>query len=138
MSSIPEEYHDFPNVFSKAKADKPTPHRPYDLKIDLKDGAAPPLGPIYSLSQSKFQSLREFVDEHLNMGFIRPSLSPHGAPVLFIKKKDGSLRLCVDFQVLNRLTKKDKYPLPQISDMLDTPRARLKSTPRSTSGMPTI
>jgi hypothetical protein len=78
MSSVPEEYYDFPDVFSKAKADKPADHRPYDLKIDLEEGAAPPLCPIYSLSQSEVQSLREFIDEHLNMGFIRPSLSPHG------------------------------------------------------------
>jgi hypothetical protein len=109
MSSVLEEYHEFPDVFSKAKADKHAPHRPYDLKIDLEDGAAPPLGPFYSLSQSEVQSLREFFDEHLNMGFICPSLSPHGAPVLFVKTKDGSLHLCVDFRGLNRLTKKDKY-----------------------------
>ena len=56
------------------------------------------------------------------MGFIRPTLSPHGAPVLFVKKKDGSLRLCVDFCGLNRISKKDRYPLPLISNLLDSPR----------------
>ena len=122
LSSVPKEYHDFPDVFSKAKAEKPAPHRPYDLRIDLEDGAAPPLAPIYSLSQSEIQALREFIDEHMNIGFIRPSVSPHGAPVLFVKKKDGSLRLCVDFRGLNKITKKDKYPLPRISDLLDRPR----------------
>ena len=56
------------------------------------------------------------------MGFIQPTSSLHGAPVLFVKKKDGSLRLCVDFRGLNRISKKDRYPLPLISDLLDSPR----------------
>src|ERR1700742_4351662 len=81
---------------------------------------------MYSLSQFELQTLCEFVDEHLAMGFIRPTRSPHGAPVLFIKKKDGSLRLCVDFRGLNAISKKDRYPLPLISDLLDAPpKARI-------------
>ena len=63
----------------------------------MDESAKPPLGPIYPLSQSKVSALRDFIDEHLAMGFIRPSNSPFGAHVLFIKKKDGSLQLCVDF-----------------------------------------
>jgi len=94
----------------------------YDLKIEIEDGAKPPLGPIYPLSESELVALREFIDEHLAMGFIRSSKSPFGAPVLFVKKKDGSLRLCVDFRRLNTITRKDKYPLPLISDLLDAPR----------------
>ena len=120
LSQIPAEYHDFADVFSKSKADTLAPHRPYDLKIDLEDGVSPPIGPMYSLSQSELGTLREFIDEHVNIGFIRPSKSPHGAPVLFIRKKDGSLRLCVDFQGLNRISKKDRYPLPMINDLLAT------------------
>ena len=81
---------------------------------------------MYSLSPSELWTLREFLDEHLSLGFIRPTSSPHGAPVLFVKKKDGSLRLCVDFRGLNRITKKDRYPLPLISDLLDAPgKARI-------------
>ena len=121
LSAIPEEYRDFSDVFSKAKADTLAQHRPYDLKIELEDGGRPPPGRVYSLSPSELKSLREFLDEHLSLGFIRPSSSPHGAPVLFVKKKDGSLRLCVDFRGLNRITKKDRYPLPLISDLLDSP-----------------
>ena len=120
LSHIPEEYHDFADVFSKTQADKLAPHRPYDLKIELEEGASPPIGPMYSLSQSELATLREFIDEHLRIGFIRPTNSPHGAPVLFIKKKDGLLGLCVDFRGLNRITKKDRYPLPLISDLLAT------------------
>src|SRR6266498_4718747 len=81
---------------------------------------------MYSLSQTKVQALHEFLDENLCIGFIRPSKSAHGTPILFIKKKDGSLRLCVDFCGLNHITKKDHYLLPLISDLLDTPgRARI-------------
>ena len=97
LSHVPEEYHNFADVFSKGKADTLPPHHPYDLKIDLEDGAVPPIVPMYSLSQSEMGALREFIDEHVRIGFIQPSKSPHGAPILFIRKKDGSLRLCVDF-----------------------------------------
>ena len=81
-----------------------------------------PHPPLYSLSNSELEALHTFIDEHLNMGFIRSSRSPHAAPILFVRKKDGSLRLCVDFRALNKVTKKDCYPLPLISDLLDTPR----------------
>jgi len=70
--------------------------------------------------------LKEFIDENLTNGFICSTSSSHGAPVLFVKKKDGSLRLCVDFCGLNKITKKDRYPLPLISDLLDSPcKARI-------------
>ena len=87
LSSVPEEYHDFADVFDKAKADILAQHQPYDLKINLEEGFTPPLGPIYSLSQTELTALREFIDKHVATGFIQPSRSPHGAPVLFAKKK---------------------------------------------------
>ena len=78
------------------------------------------------MSQAELKTLREFLDDHIAAGFIRPSQSPHGAPVLFAKKKDSSLRLCIDFCGLNEITKKDHYPLPLIADLLDTPgKARI-------------
>jgi hypothetical protein len=73
--------------------------------------------------QFELTAIGEFLDKHLSIGFIRLTKSPYGAPVLFIKKKDGSLRLCVDFHGLNAITQKDKYPLPLITDLPDTPRA---------------
>ena len=128
LSLVPADYHDFADVFNKVKADILAEHRPYDLKIELEEGASPPLAPIYSLSVTELATLRDFLDEHTKTGFIRPSLSPHGAPVLFARKKDGSLRLCVDFRGLNKITKKDRYPLPRINDLLDSPRkARIYS-----------
>ena len=121
LSSIPPEYHDYADVFSDTKANTLAPHRPYDLSLDLEGNQPPPPGPIYSLSQLELRALREFIDEHLTAGFIRQSASPHGAPVLFVKKKDGSLRLCVDYRGLNKITKKDRYPLPLVSDLLSAP-----------------
>jgi len=81
---------------------------------------------MYSLSQTEVQALREFLNENLCIRFICPSKAGHSAPILFVKKKDGLLRLCIDFCGLNRLTKKDRYPLPLISDLLDAPgKARI-------------
>ena len=129
LSQVPKEYHDFADVFSKSKAFKLAPHRPYDLKIELEEGSAPPVTPMYPLSQTELQTLRDFIEEHLRAGFIRSTTSPHGAPVLFIKKKDGSLRLCIDFRGLNKISKKDRYPLPFISDLLSTAgKARIYTT----------
>ena len=81
---------------------------------------------MYPLSEHELEALRTFLDENLQTNFIRPSRSTHGAPILFIKKKDGSLRLCVDYRGLNKISKKDRYPLPLIADLLDAPgKARI-------------
>src|ERR1700731_3388018 len=85
------------------------------------EGAKPPPGAVYSLSQSELHKLCEFLDEHLRIGFICPSRSPHRAPVLFMRKKNGNLHLCVDFRGLNKVTKKDHYPLLLTKDLLDVP-----------------
>ena len=122
LMSLPKEYHDFMDVFSKSKAGKLAEHQPYDLKITFDKGTVPPFSPIYSLSQEELAALRKFIDENLATGFICPSQPPCGAPVLFIRKKDGSLWLCVNFRGLNQISKKDHYLLPLISDLLDAPR----------------
>src|ERR1700726_584434 len=121
LLSVPEEYRGYSDIFSKKKADTLAPHCPYDLKINLVEGAEPPPGAVYSLSQSELCELCEFLDEHLCIKFICPSHSPHGAPVLFVWKKNGNLRLCMDFHGLNKVTKKDRYPLPLTKDLLDVP-----------------
>jgi len=116
-----QEYHKYTDVFSKSKAETLTPYHPYDLQIDLEKYSHPPIGTIYSLSKFE-QVLKEFIDENLTNGFICLTSSSYGALVLFVKKKDGSLRLCIDFRRLNKITKGDQYPLPLISDLLDSPR----------------
>src|SRR5260370_26201830 len=121
LSRVPQEYHKFRNVFSGEKANALAPHRPYDLKINLEEGVKPFHGPIYSLLPPELTALREFLEENVRNGFICPSKSPWGSLVLFVKKKDGSLRLCIDFRALNRVTEKDRYPLPLIPDLLNSP-----------------
>jgi hypothetical protein len=118
-SNIPSDYHDYLDVFSKDASNRLPEHRPYDLRIELDDETEIPTGPIYSLSEVEQTALREYIQENLTKGHIRSSSAPGGAPVLFVRKADGSLRLCVDYRRLNRLTRKDKYPLPLISGTLD-------------------
>lgn len=131
-STIPPEYADFADVFDKAKADSLPEHRDFDMKIELEEGKSPPLSRIYPLSPKEQQALREWLDENIANGFVSPSNSPHGAPILFVPKKDGSLRLCVDFRGLNSITKKDRYPLPLLSDLLDAPgKAKVYTKNRS-------
>jgi Reverse transcriptase (RNA-dependent DNA polymerase) len=119
LKNVPEVYHEFADVFSRQKADTLLPHQDCDLKISINEGVKIPVSPIYLLSEFELKTLWEFIDENLKTGFICPSDSPFGAPVLFIKKKDGSLWLCVNFQWLNAITRKDKYPLPLTSEFLD-------------------
>ena len=96
LSSVPLEYHDYADVFSKAKASELPLHHDYNLKIDLEDGTSLPLGTLYSLSPVELSALQTFIDENLGTGFICPTASSHAAQVLFVKK-DSSLWLCVDF-----------------------------------------
>jgi hypothetical protein len=94
---LQSKYQEFSDIFDKVKASTLPEHRPYDCPIDLKPEKEPPWGPIYNLSPSELKVLREFIDENLANGLIRHSRSPAGAPIFFVKKKDGSLRLVVDY-----------------------------------------
>ncbi|SGZ31712.1 BQ5605_C045g12237 [Microbotryum silenes-dioicae] len=122
-SALPSEYHHLLQAFSKAQADTLPPHRPFDLAIEIEDGKQPPFGPLYPLSEKELQALSTWIDENLSKGFIRPSTSPAGAPILFVRKKDGSLRLCVSYRGLNAVTLKNRYPLPLIPEALDRLRS---------------
>ena len=97
LSNVLEEYHDFANIFSKAKAEKLALHWPYDLKINLEEGTSPPIIPMYPLSQSELEVLHNFLDDHLQTRFIHQTSSSHGAQVIFALKKDKTLHLCIDF-----------------------------------------
>jgi hypothetical protein len=109
----------YTDVFSDANAKKLAPNRDIDLAIELQPGKEPPYGPIYPLSPRELAALKEFLEENLAKGFIRESKSPAGAPILFAPKKDGSLRLCVDYRGLNAITIKNRYPLPLITEIMD-------------------
>jgi len=118
-SVVPKEYHGFLDVFSKRSANTLAPHRPFNHRIPLTEGVQSHFGPIYLLSSVEQNALKEYIEENLEKGFIRPSESPAGAPILFVKKKDGSLRLCMDYRRLNAITIKNQYPLPLIGDLID-------------------
>jgi len=107
LSSILEEYHEYADVFSKSKAETLALYYSYNLWIDLEKDSHPLVGTIYSLSKFEQKALKEFIDENLTNGFICLTSFPYEVLVLFIKKKDRSLRLCIDFHKLNRITKKN-------------------------------
>nr|GEV52463.1 putative reverse transcriptase domain-containing protein [Tanacetum cinerariifolium] len=95
------------------------PIRPVEFQIDLVPGVAPVARAPYRLAPSEMKELSEQLKELSDKGFIRPSSLPWGAPVLFFKKKDGSFWMCIDYRELNKLTVKNRYPLPRIDDLFD-------------------
>ena len=109
---------EFPDVFPEELLGLP-PEREIEFCIDVITGTDPISMPPYRMAPAKLKELNEQLKEFLEQGFIRPSTSPWGAPILFVKKKDGSLRLCIDYRQLNKATIKNKYPLPRIDDLFD-------------------
>ncbi|GKE15696.1 putative reverse transcriptase domain-containing protein [Tanacetum coccineum] len=109
---------DFPKVFPEDLPGLP-PMRQVEFQIDLVLGAAPVARSPYRLAPSELQELSTQIQEISEKGFIRPSSSPWGAPVLFVKKKDGSFQMCINYRELNKLTVKNRYPLLRIDDMFD-------------------
>jgi len=116
---IAQEYHEFLDVFTKQKPTTPPPHRTQDHHIPLEEGKTPPYEPLRPLNDEKMKALKEYLDVNEKQGWIRASTSPAGAPIHFVKKKDGGLRLCVDYRQLNEITVKDRTPLPLIGESLD-------------------
>ncbi|GKB22727.1 putative reverse transcriptase domain-containing protein [Tanacetum coccineum] len=108
----------FPKVFPEDLSSLP-PARQVEFQIDLIPGAAPVAQAPYRLEPSKMKELSEQLKELFDKGFIKPRSSPWEAPVLFVKKKDGSFRMCIDYRELNKLTVKNHYPLPRIDDLFD-------------------
>ncbi len=119
LSGVPEKYHDLRAVFSRSRAASLPPHRPYDCSIDLVLGSTPPRGRLYSLSAPEREALERYLADSLAAGTIVPSTSPAGAGFFFMKKKDGSLRPCIDYRGLNEMTIKNRYPLPLMSSAFE-------------------
>ncbi|GJW03271.1 putative reverse transcriptase domain-containing protein [Tanacetum coccineum] len=109
---------EFPEVFPEDLPGLP-PVRQVEFQIDLIPGTTLVARAPYRLAPSEMQELSNQLQELADRGFIRPSTSPWGAPVLFVKKKDGSFRMCIDYRELNKLTVKNRYPLPRIDDLFD-------------------
>ena len=117
ISRIPMVWR-YPDVFLEELPGLP-PEREIDFTIELLPGTGPISQPLYRMAPAELKELQVQLQELVDKGFIRPSVSPWGAPVLFVKKRDGSLRLCIDYRKLNHVTVKNKYPLPRIDDLFD-------------------
>ena len=109
---------DFLDVFPDDLPGLPS-EREIDFPIDLVPGTAPISLPPYRMTPAELKELKTQLQELVDRGFIRPNISPWGASVLFVKKKDGTWRLCFDYRQLNKVTIRKKYPLPQIDDLFD-------------------
>ncbi|KAL0540220.1 hypothetical protein IC582_024453 [Cucumis melo] len=109
---------DYPDVFPEELPGLP-PHREVEFAIELEPGTVPISRAPYRMAPAELKELKVQLQEWLDKGFIRPSVSPWGAPVLFVKKKDGSMHICIDYRELNKVTVKNRYPLPRIDDLFD-------------------
>lgn len=120
---IPQYYLAFSKAFNIEPISELPRHRKiHDCEINLKADAKPYFGPLYKMSEKESLKLRKLLDENLAKGFIRPSKSKYGAPILFVPKKDGTLRLSVDYRKLNEATQRDSLALPLIDNALDLVR----------------
>jgi hypothetical protein len=120
---VPEEVvsvlDEFADVMPKELPKILPPRRNIDHKIELEPGARAPAQAPYRMAPALLAELRKQLDELLEAGYLQPSKAPYGAPVLFQKKQDGSMRMCVDYRALNKVTVKNKYPIPNASDLFD-------------------
>eukprot|EP00253_Pinus_taeda_P022505 PITA_22505 len=107
------------NISNEKDISEFPPHREVDFSIELVPGETPTSKPPYRMSTLELVDLKLQLKEMLDKGYIRPSVSPSGAPVLFVKKKDGTLRLCIDYRKLNKVTIKSTYMLPRVDDLFN-------------------
>ncbi|SLM36608.1 t18348probable pol truncated-rice blast fungus magnaporthe gypsy retrotransposon [Lasallia pustulata] len=119
LAKVPLPYQDLKDAFDPVKAKQLLPHRSYDHEIKIEgDQTKLPRSWVYPISNYKLQKLKEYLDENLKKGFISPSHAPYTSPVLFAVKPNGSLRVCVDYQKLNAITKRNWYLIPLIEETL--------------------
>jgi transposase InsO family protein len=118
-SHTQEIIHEFQDVFPPQLPSQLPPQRDIDHRIELTQTSPPTLRPVYRMSPAELDELKKQLDELVTSGFIRPSKSSFGAPILFVKKKDGTMRMCIDYRDLNRITVKNRYPLPRFDELFD-------------------
>ena len=118
-AKVPSKYHEYLSLFVEKEVTELPPHHTHDIKIELEQGKSPPFGPIYALTDKEKEVLRTYLSDNLAKGFIHPSSSLAASPILFVKKANGSLQLCVDYRGLNAITRRNQYPLPLVNDLLE-------------------
>ena len=117
--ATPVYVNEFPEVFKKQGFDKLPERQPWDHAIELTSGSQPIDCKVYPLNLDEQRALDEFLEENLKSGCIQPSKSPMASPFFFVKKKDGALQPVQDYQKLNEMTIKNRYPLPLIQELID-------------------
>ena len=119
LLTIPPEYEEFRSLFEENDETDLPDHQEWDHEIHLEEGAKLIPGRTYPLSADRQEALREYINKNLKRRFIQESKSKFAAPILFVPKKNGKLRLCVDYRMLNNATKKNRYPLPLIQELME-------------------
>ena len=117
---VPKRFHKWKKVFGKVESERMPTRKPWDHAIDLREDFVPKKGRIYPLSRTEKEEVQAFVESQLKKGYIRPSKSPQTSPVLFVPKKDGKRRMVQDYRYVNKGTIKNSYPLPLISELIDS------------------
>jgi len=121
---VPRQFHKYLKMFEKKDSERMPMRKAWDHAIDLREGFVPKKGKIYPLSRVEKEEVQEFVKDQLRKGYIRLSKSPQTSPVFFVPKKDGKKRMMQDYRYLNSWTIKNNYPLPLISDLIDSIRKK--------------
>ena len=116
---MPPQFHNFIKVFDKEAADRFPTSKPWDHKIEMKEGFEPKSFKTYNLTLEETKELDSFLEEQLAKGYIHPSKSPMASPFFFVSQKQEKLQPCQDYCYLNEWTIKNAYPLPLISELLD-------------------
>jgi transposase InsO family protein len=116
---LPGHCQEHLDVFSKELSDEYPPSRSCDFKIELESEPALGYCPLYKMSMEELEAAKQYIVENLNKGFIEASKAPYASPILMAKKPGGGLRFCVDYRKLNAVTKKNRYPLPLIDEVLE-------------------
>lgn len=120
VMDITSRYADYAKVWSSEQANRLPPHSTFDHDITFKDpNTKPPNGPIYKMTWEEEEALRAYIQEHEPVGKICKSTSPAGSPILFTRKANGTLRLCVDYRGINKLVAPNRYPLPLMDELWD-------------------
>jgi len=117
---VPKRFHKWLKVFGKVESERMLVRKAWDHAIDLNDDFKASKARVYPLSRNEKEEVQKFVDEHLRKGYIRPSKSPQMSPVFFVGKKDGGKHMVMDYRRLNKQTVKNNYPLPLITDLVDS------------------
>ena len=115
---MPEHYCDYKDIASKEASNMLLPHRIYNYRIDLTKLNKLGYSPLYKMTTAELEETKRYILDNLYKGFIEPSQAPFAAPILFVKKADRSLRLCIDYRKLNKMSCKDRYLLPLIDELL--------------------